>query len=196
MPRVSAKTADAIVDASMRHFWQYGFNATSMDEMVAAIGVSRHAIYTGIGSKHELYRRGFSVYQREIVTPALARVEQPDAGLDAIGFFLEIQIAAAEKLGLPGPGCLVANAATETAPHDKQISIEVAAHHLRLKQGFAGALTNEQSSLGRDEIEVLADFLVTTTQGLWSMSRTVSSAAPLRAHVATLMSLLKARLRS
>lgn len=196
MPRVSSKTSDAIVGASMRHFWRHGFYATSIDELVEAISVSRHAIYTAIGSKHELYRRGFSTYQQEIVTPAFGCVEHSDAGLDAIALFFETQIAAAEKLGLPGPGCLVANAATETAPHDPQIATEVAAHHRRLKQGFIGAFANEQSSLSRDEIDDLADFLVTAAQGLWSMSRTVNSAAPLRAHVSTLISLLRARLTS
>jgi TetR/AcrR family transcriptional regulator, transcriptional repressor for nem operon len=194
MPRTSAKSSEAIIDASMRHFWARGFHATSMDELVEAIGVSRHAIYAGIGGKHELYRRGFAAYQNAVVTPAFASVEQPTAGLDAIAAFLETQIAIAERLGLPGPGCLIANAATETAPHDPQIAAEVAAHHDRLKQGFAQALANEANSLNQNEIDALADFLVTAAQGLWSMSRTVSSAAPLRANVSTLMSLLKARL--
>jgi TetR/AcrR family transcriptional regulator, transcriptional repressor for nem operon len=178
----------------MRHFWQHGYHATSMDELVEAIGVSRHAIYTSVGGKHELYRRGFAAYQRLVVSPAFARVEQPAAGLDAIGGFFNYQIALAEAGGLPGPGCLVANAATETAPHDPQISSEVTAHHARLRTGFVSALGNESRLLAHSEIEALAGFLVTSTQGLWLMSRTVTSAAPLRAHVSTLLSLLRARL--
>jgi TetR/AcrR family transcriptional regulator, transcriptional repressor for nem operon len=194
MPRAPSQTADSIVNASMRHFWRQGYHATSMDELVSAIGVSRHAIYTSFGGKHELYRRGFAAYQSAVVSPALVRFEQPDAGVEAIGEFFEYQIATAEAAGLPGPGCLVANAATETAPHDPQIAREVAVHHARLKAAFARALGNEDSVLPQSEIEAIADFLVTSAQGLWSMSRTVSSAAPLRAHAATLLSLLKARL--
>jgi TetR/AcrR family transcriptional regulator, transcriptional repressor for nem operon len=195
MPRLPAQTADAMIDASMRHFWQHGYHATSMDELVVAIGVSRHAIYTGAGSKHELYRRGFAAYQRSVVTPAFARVEQPGAGLEAIAGFFDYQITQAEKAGLPGPGCLVANAATETAPHDDCIAKEVAAHHNRLTAGFAHALGNAGTALTRREIDALADFLAVTAQGLWSMSRTVTSATPLRTHVSILMSLLKARIQ-
>jgi TetR/AcrR family transcriptional regulator, transcriptional repressor for nem operon len=194
MPRSSSQTTDSIIDASMRHFWRRGYHATSMDELVEAIGVSRHAIYTSVGGKHELYRLGFAAYQRVVVSPAFARVEQPNAGLDAIAAFFEHQIAQADAAGLPGPGCLVANAATETAPHDPLIAKEVTTHHARLKTGFAHALGNEHGVIGKEEIDALADFLVTSAQGLWSMSRTVTSADPLRAHASTLLSLVKARL--
>jgi TetR/AcrR family transcriptional regulator, transcriptional repressor for nem operon len=196
MPRPTSQTADSIVDASMRHFWRRGYYATSMDKLVEAIGASRHAIYNNVGSKHEIYRKGFSAYQRLVVSPAFASVEQSGAGLDAIEDFFEYQIAAAEADGLPGPGCLVANATTETAPHDPNIGREVAAHHARLKAGFTNALKNEESLLSQSEIVSLADFLVTSAQGLWSMSRTATSAAPLRAYAATLLLLLRARLNS
>jgi TetR/AcrR family transcriptional regulator, transcriptional repressor for nem operon len=195
MPRTAAHSSDQIINAAMLHFWQNGYHATSMDDLVTATGVNRHAIYSGIGGKSELYRRGFAAYRATIVTPAFSAVEQIDAGLDAIGGFFEFQIARAEAAGLPGPGCFVANAMTETAPHDPQIAEEVAAHNARLKAGFAHALANENYSLPPEELEALSDFLVVAAQGLWSMSRAVKSAAPLRAHVSTILSLLRARLR-
>ncbi len=194
MPRTSALSTDQVIDAAMRHFWTHGYYATSMDELVVATGVSRHAIYTSIGNKHELYRRGFQAYQDLVVTPAFASVEVPGAGLIAVAAYFERQIGLAERHGLPGPGCLVANAATESAPHDGQIAEEVAAHHARLKAGFANAIAGENSTLPAAERDALADFLVISAQGLWLMSRTVRSAAPLRQHVLTLLSLLKTKL--
>ena len=194
MPRTAALNSDEIVDAAMRHFWRNGYHAASMDTLVDAIGVSRHAIYTGVGSKNALYRRGFAAYQSAIVTPAFSAVEQPCASLATIARYFETQIAQAESAGLPGSGCLVSNATTETAPHDPSIAHEVAAHHQRLRAGFANALSNENSALTGDEICALADFLVITAQGLWSISRVVTSAKPLRAHVATTLSLIQTRL--
>lgn len=194
MPRTAALKVDEIVEASMRHFWQNGYHATSMDVLVAAIGVSRHAIYTGIGGKNELYRLGFPAYQLAVVTPAFSVVEREGAGLAEVAQYFETQIAMAELVGLPGLGCLVANAMTETAPHDPDIAKEVSNHNERLHKGFANALFNEHPALTKDEVSALADFLLVTAQGLWSMSRSVPSAAPLRAHVATTLSLLRARL--
>ena len=196
MPRTPSKTNDDIIAAAMNHFWQHGYNATSMDELVDSIGVSRHAIYANVGSKKELYRRGFLAYQNLIVSPAFSAVESADAGLNTISQYFETQISLAESMGLPGPGCLVANATTETAPHDSSIAKEVERHNRRLKDGFFKALSNEQSALPSKEIHALADFLVVTAQGLWSMSRTVTSAGPLRSHASTLMSLLRGRLES
>jgi len=194
MPRTSAHTSAKIIEAAMRHFWQHGYRATSMDDLVKATGGNRHAIYSGVGSKSDLYQLGFAAYRRAIVDPAIAHVEAPDANLASIARYFETQIALAEHSGLPGPGCLIANAMTETAPSDPQIATEVLAHNSRLKAVFVGALTNEGSTLTTSELEALSDFIVITAQGLWSMSRTVTTAAPLRAHVSTLMSLLQRRL--
>ncbi|MFM9973130.1 MAG: TetR/AcrR family transcriptional regulator [Beijerinckiaceae bacterium] len=193
MPRIAVLNADEIVATAMRHFWQHGYHATSMDALVESIGASRHAIYTGIGSKSELYRRGFAAYQSAIVSPAFSVVEKAGAGLAEVAQYFETQIAFAESAGLPGPGCLIANAMIETAPHDADIAAEVTKHNARLHSGFANALSNENGELDSDEVSALADFLVVTAQGLWSMSRMVTSAAPLRAHVATTLSLLRKR---
>ncbi len=194
MPRTAAFNAEEIANAAMRHFWRHGYHATSMDVLVDAIGVSRHAVYSCLGSKNELYRRGFAAYQSAVVTPAFAVVEQQGAGLAEIEHYFETQIALAESVGLPGPGCLVANAMTETAPHYPCIAQEVAAHNRRLRTGFLHALSGENSALTVDELCALADFLVITAHGLWSASRAVTSAAPLRLHVATTLSLLRTRL--
>ena len=73
------------------------------------------------------------------------------------------------------------------------IAAEVAAHHARLEAGFSNALRGENAALSDTDVTALADFLVVTAQGLWSMSRSAASAAPLRAHAATVISLLRRR---
>lgn len=194
MPRTATLASDDIIESAMRHFWMHGYHATSIDDLVRATGASRHAIYQGVGNKHALYHRGFAAYQASIVTPAFACVERQGAGLADIEHYLLAQIALAEAMGLPGPGCLVANAATETAPHDPVIADAVAAHQRRLQSGFRNALDRGDTALAADARDALADFLVIAVQGLWSHARTVSTAAPLRAHVATLMALLRGNL--
>lgn len=194
MPRSATLSTEDVIDGAMRHFWQHGYHATSMDTLVDAIGASRHAIYSSVGGKEELYRRGFAAYQSAIVSPAFGMVESVSAGLDDITQYFEAQIVLAESVGLPGPGCMVANAMTETAPALPSIAAEVEAHHQRLRAGFRSALSNEGSTVGSHELDALADFLVLAAQGLWSLSRTVKSAHPLRAQVETILSLVRIRL--
>ncbi|GAA4041916.1 TetR/AcrR family transcriptional regulator [Parerythrobacter jejuensis] len=193
MPRKPVKSEPEILDAAMRHFWQRGYNATSMDELVDRIGVSRHAIYSHFGSKHELYLRCFDAYQSAIVDPAFEPVETATGGIATIEDYFETQISLAEKIGLPGPGCFVANAATETAPHDQLASDKVDQHHRRLRVGFARALSLVEPQEDANEVAALAELLVTCAQGLWSMSRTATSAKPLRRQARTIVSLIKSR---
>lgn len=194
MPRKATNTPDEIVENAMRLIWSNGYHATSMDQLVEAIGASRHAIYSAFGSKQDLYLRCFDAYQRQVVTPAFGDVENGSAGIEAIENYFETQISLAEDIGLPGFGCLVANAATETAPHDQLVAAKVDIHHRRLKSGFCRALSVARPELPADQQHALAEFLVTFAQGLWSMSRTVSSAAPLRGQAETIISYVKAEI--
>jgi TetR/AcrR family transcriptional regulator, transcriptional repressor for nem operon len=93
----------------MRLFWSKGFEATSMDDLVRATGVSRYGIYEAASGKEGLFLACLETYSQAIVTPAFADVERGDADIGAISGYFERQIAAGEHAGLPGPGCLMAN---------------------------------------------------------------------------------------
>lgn len=186
-----------MVDAAMTRFWCYGFTATSMDQLVDVTGVSRHGIYSAFGGKRALFLACLEAYQQAVVTPAFAVVEDEGAGLSAIACYFETQIAKAEAIGLPGPGCLVANSMTELGPHDAGVLDRVNHHNRRLHAGFARALTaadKNEPPLSADALKDLASLLVTSAQGLWSLSRSVDDAAPLRCIVTTLLDLLRRRL--
>ncbi len=194
MPRPRLFPRETIIPAAMRQFWRRGYHATSMEDLILATGASRAAIYEEIGGKRALHLACFPAYQAAIVSPALRGMDAPGAGLEAIAFYFETQISLAEAEGLPGPGCLVANAATETAPHDLAVATCVEAHNSCLQHAFERALGNACPSLGRAERTDLAAFVTLTAQGLWSMSRGVESAKPLRTHGHILINLLRARL--
>ena len=197
MPRQKRYSEDDLIVAAMQQFWRHGFAATSMDELVGVTGVSRHGIYSAFGGKRDLFLACLDAYQQAVVTPAFAVVEDTGAGLSAIARYFEIQIAKAEGLGMPGPGCLVANTMTERGPHDADVLERISRHHRRLHVGFKKALAaadKNEPPLSTGVLDDLASLLVTSTQGLWSLSRSVDDAGPLRRIVATLIDLLKGKL--
>lgn len=179
----------------MQLFWVQGYAATSMDALVKATRSSRQQIYKHFSGKHGLFLACLAAYQDAVVTPAFAAVEAPGAGLDAIASYLHTQIDAAAALGLPGPGCLIANTATECAPHDAAIDAYVQAHHDRLQHGFAQVFGRIAPQLDASARKSLAEFVTLAAQGLWSYSRTVSSPAPLRRQANTLLQLIEARIK-
>ncbi|MCB1493175.1 MAG: TetR/AcrR family transcriptional regulator [Rhodobiaceae bacterium] len=197
MPRPKTHSPTSLTDSALAVFWTSGFFATSMDDLVRATGVSRHGIYGDFGGKRALFLACFQRYQDLVVTPAFAAVERPGAGLTEIRGYFEFQIAAAEQSGLPGPGCFVANMATEVAPHDTDVRDKVREHNDRLKAGFASAVWNALSpshSMDDAEISDVAQSILVFATGLWSMSRIVSSADDLRGAVASFMLSLERRL--
>lgn len=198
MPRPRTHTPETLVANALPRFWQAGYNATSMDDLVKTTGVSRHGIYSDFGGKHALFLACFERYQSDVVSPAFSQVEQPGASLKEVATYFEQQIALAETSGLPGPGCLVANSATEVAPHDSAVFQKVEEHNNRLRAGFLNALDNSRakaSALSPDELVRLAETLLVFATGLWSFSRVTTTAEPLRKAVQTFLASLDSQLQ-
>ena len=171
----------------MNAFWAHGFAATSMADLVEATGSTRQSIYGDFESKNGLYRACFDRYREQVVLPALAHFGD-GGGSTAIAAYFEAQISLAERVGLPGPGCLVGNAMTETAPGNDAVRKEVEAHNERLERAFASVLPPSWPDERRRE---LAQFLVVAAQGLWALSRVTPDAAGLRARAATIVQMIE-----
>lgn len=191
MPRTASFKPEDLIDRALMAFWTGGYHATSMDTLVAATGVSRHGIYKSFPDKHALYLACFDAYQTAVVSPAFDVVEAPDADLHSIAQYFETQITAAEQAGLPGPGCFVANAATEVAPHDHATAAMVAVHNDRLRAGFGNALRNALPDLDDPARNALADACLVFATGLWSLSRVTTDPATLRAAVEAFLQTLE-----
>ncbi|MEO1141882.1 MAG: TetR/AcrR family transcriptional regulator [Pseudomonadota bacterium] len=197
MARPQKYKSENLADLALTTFWEGGYFATSMDDLVRATGVNRHSIYKEFGGKRQLFLASFNHYSETIVTPAFSRVEEADANLDAVSDYFEQQITLAEATGLPGPGCFIANSMTEVAPQDPEVQKIVDTHNERLKQGFVGALRNSFSSTeskSDDEIEQLAQIMLVFTNGLWSLSRRVSNGQKLRDAANNFLTLIRRNL--
>jgi TetR/AcrR family transcriptional repressor of nem operon len=190
MPRPTSFTSTQIADRALQHFWSHGFHASAMDDLVKATGVSRHGIYATFGGKKAMFLACFDQYQQSVVTPAFEVVEAEGADLESVAEYFERQIASGEAAGLPGPGCFVANSATEVAPEDADVMALVHQHNDRLRQGFAGALKQTKPTLDPEKILELAEVMVFFTNGLWTASRSVSGADVLREAVRNFLTLL------
>lgn len=179
----------------MRQFWVYGYEATSMDDLVRATGVGRSAIYKDFGGKKDLFLACLNWFRDASVTPAFAVVEAEGAGFPAIRTYLRDGVVGIEKMGLPGRGCLMGNTLTELGPHDTEIAEVVHAHYDRLTNGFALALANETGRSAADiEIRELAGFLAISVQGLWSYARGTESIDSINKKAEILIELMELKL--
>lgn len=194
MARPQTYESDELATKTLRLFWCSGFHATSMDDLVRQTGVSRHSFYKEFRSKKGALLRSFDLYQQTVVTPAFECVEHETATLAEIADYFEHQISAAEEMGLPGPGCFVANSTTEIAPHDTDAKQKIDHHNARLKRGFQKALQNTFKTTPRPIINQHADAMLVFATGLWTLSRVTSDATQLRDSVVTFLDLVKGQL--
>lgn len=195
MARPRSYDSETLATRTLTAFWQGGYHATSMEDLVRVTGVSRHGIYKEFGGKKGMFLSSFDLYQELIVSPAFEQVEQRAATFDDIAAYFEQQIALAERNGLPGPGCLVANSATEVAPHDDEVQRKIDQHNDRLRRGFASAISNTVKGVPPRRCRQLAETVLVFATGLWALSRVTSSARDLRCAVATFLGMIEGELR-
>lgn len=172
----------------MQHFWLHGYGDSAIADLVAATGSTRQALYNEHGGKHGLFLSALLAYPKLVVDPAFAPVEAPGASTADIRNYFLIQIDLAAEMGLPGPGCLMANSMTDVAPHDPEVRQHVESHNKRLARGFANALRKSVADERRRS--ELGEWLAISAQGLWSHSRLVDQPEPLYQYVNTLMSFI------
>src|ERR1700730_1218298 len=66
--RPTASTREQALDASMRLFWERGYEGTSFAELVAEMRIGHATFYSAFGSTEELYREATERYVTEYVS--------------------------------------------------------------------------------------------------------------------------------
>jgi TetR/AcrR family transcriptional repressor of nem operon len=162
---------DAALQQALELFWERGYEATSMADLVERLGVARASIYATFGGKRELYLRALERYlqQRDVVE----QLSQPGPALPAVRAFLDSYVAEclADELRR---GCMVVNTAVEFAGRDADVSRKVTASWAGLETALAGTLVRARAQgeipAGKDP-HALARFLLVLLQGLRVLGR-------------------------
>lgn len=198
MARPRSESRDDLVVSAMRVFWKNGFATTSVDDLVKATGVSRGGIYTDFRDKEGLLLGCLDAYREKYVDPALSILRSDQDGLKGIDAYFSHFIRLHKQHGMPGPGCFLANVMTELAPHDQAVRAIVAKHMADLRKAFRGAVEKSAKCAGANltnaELNEIAGFLATASQGLWSYGRSIADIGELERFKDVLLQLLKARL--
>ena len=80
MTRRQTYNLPEVTRLAMERFWRHGFYASSIEDLVAATGLTRAALYAEFDDKAGLFRAGLARYSQEVVGPLLAPMESSPAG--------------------------------------------------------------------------------------------------------------------
>ena len=109
-----------VLDRAMQAFWARGYEATSMNDLVAAMGINRGSIYSAFTDKRTLFIRALKHYDQQHRHDFLARIRRRHGPRDAILAAFE-QVIKVSQGGRDRNGCLLVNTALELSPHDPEI---------------------------------------------------------------------------
>ncbi|BBP02846.1 TetR family transcriptional regulator [Sulfuriferula plumbiphila] len=138
MPRCREFDIDQALDQALNAFWLKGYAATSMTDLMAAMGLSKSSFYECFGSKREALLAALSRYSaRELAeTRRHFSAAGPVAALLAAWVRHSIDPAACRPS--QRCGCLIVNVAVELAPHDGEIE-DAVRRHLDMLAAFLAA---------------------------------------------------------
>lgn len=109
-------------------FWQRGYEATSLDTLVEAMGLSRSSFYACFGSKHALLMAAVRAYADERYAALAEKVASRSDPCDAV----RAMLAVIADVDGGTRGCLFVNAVTELAPGDAELVAFAQSHTARV----------------------------------------------------------------
>ena len=120
MARPKEFDRDAALKAAMRLFWAQGYAATSMDELLVAMGISRQSLYDTFGNKRRLYLEALAVYSAGSVSDMAGVARRAASPLEA----LREMLGAAARLSNAERrlGCMGINAICEFGGADAEVA--------------------------------------------------------------------------
>ena len=169
------------LEKAMSLFWDKGYEGTSTEDLVKAMGIGRQSMYGAFGDKHTIYMEALKLYQQgggKNLQQTLCREGSP---LEAIQDVLDS--VASQSRPQRKRGCLLVNATAELANIDKEIGELVQDNFARCAAAFEQAVYRAQakgelpSTLQSSEA---GDFLMSTYQGLRISAKAGASPERLR----------------
>jgi len=182
---------EVVLQRAMELFWRRGYEATSLPDLVAAMGISRQSLYDTFGNKRDLYISAIEHYRATQLSQAMQLLERDASPVEnvreVVRFFETLSADTRCR------GCFVANALVEMCPHDPEIARMLRETLELLRHGVERAL---DAARARGELaaakspERLSRALTNAMLGLAVTGRLGVSGAELREIYAGTLSIL------
>ena len=169
MARTKEFDPDAALQSALELFWERGYEATSMADLVEHLGVGRASIYATFGNKHELYLKALDRYNEACDSGLLCELSQPGPALPAVRTVVRRFAAEASRGEQRLRGCFVTNTAAELGAHDAAAArrVEASWGHIETLLHSALIRARAQGELPADrDPRTLARMLLVLMQGL------------------------------
>jgi TetR/AcrR family transcriptional repressor of nem operon len=165
--RPSIFDEEKVLNKATELFWTRGYEATSLDHLLAAMGMGKSSFYHAFGSKRELFEKVMDRFVNEAVGGLAAELPTHPHPIERIReFFRDIACSAAPQ---HKKGCFMGNTVVELNNTDRQLSVRALRRLQSMEALFCHYIEAAQQSgelQSREEPMVLARYLQTMWNGL------------------------------
>jgi len=159
--------ADAALEKAVLIFWAQGYDGASLDDLTAAMGITRTSMYRAFGNKEELFRKALQRYTEGPAAYVARALGQPTAQEVATDF-LAGAVRSTTRPGCPA-GCLGVQGSLAAGESGRPARDTLAAWReegtAHLRERFQRAVDEGDLPAGVDP-GLLARYLMTMANGI------------------------------
>jgi len=136
---------DEALQKAIDVFWRQGYEATSMHDLVGAMGINRQSLYDTFGDKHALYLSALESYRLQREKGLLALLEAPGSVKRKLRKVCDkaIEESVTDETRR---GCFMNNAFVDMVTHDQQTEEQAVRHVTIVEKAWEKAFARGQES--------------------------------------------------
>jgi len=171
----------------MHVFWEHGYHATSVQDLMKAAGIQKQSLYCAFGDKRSLFLKCLDLYAKQTLFEIQRMLNEADSALEGIERVMRFASQAPDSKNCP-PGCLMANTALELGLNDPGVADEIRRMFRGLEKMLAAAVRKAQAQgeIGKDlDCIAIGQSLANTISGIRILEKTGASKQQVRTVVET-----------
>ena len=172
---------DEVLEKATDLFWEKGFEATSMNEMVVRANLNKHSLYSEFGDKEKLFIECIDHYISKDIRVLSDILTKKPLGLSNIEAFFDNRVDYAASKDCKG--CLIVNSVTEKEILSEEVNLKVKSFISRFKAFFYHCLkaAQDKNEISEDkDCKALAGYLVCFNFGLVNVGKNETKRKELR----------------
>jgi TetR/AcrR family transcriptional repressor of nem operon len=183
---------DEVLEKAMNVFWERGYEATGISQLLERTGIGRQSLYDTFGDKRSLFIETLNHYFRTRVGPLLAQLRAP--GSPRENLLQAFRMAEKTISQADFHGCMIGNTTAELTERDPEVKVLVKGYLDAMEDAFTELLRRGQKA-GEfpDDIDPrdLARVFVHTLQGLTLLHKVLRDPGTARVVLGSTLKLLR-----
>ncbi|NHN34492.1 TetR/AcrR family transcriptional regulator [Paenibacillus agricola] len=152
-----------VLHKAMEVFGHYGYEGTSLQNLLDGLGIARQSLYDTYGTKRDLFTTAVKHYVNEKTGMVIAMLDTPGSVKETISHIFH-EIVAVLQDEIRCKECFIMQSAIDQIPHDPVLAEFFKQDMQRLEKAFHNALirAQEQGELSNrhDDLLSLARYLI------------------------------------